>query len=83
MASQENDRAQMDRIRAFRGLPPLRDTRQLMFEQVAAARCYIDRASGTTNPAAQRRDEMHAFMSIFHPEVPAEKVRQMASQVSA
>lgn len=70
----DRERAEMDRIRAARGLPPLRDTRQLMFEQVAAARCY---ASSITSSEHQQRVELSAFMSIFHPEVDAETLRSM------
>ncbi len=68
------EQQEMDRIRAARGLPPLRSREQLMTE-VAAARCYIDRA--VTNPRKQEELELLAFMSIFHPEVPRERVLAM------
>ncbi len=44
-------------------------------ERVEAARALINGSR-----ASQERIEdmeLHAFMSIFHPEVPAEKVREM------
>lgn len=66
------EKAHMDRIRAARGLPP--QTRENLMEQVAAARCYV----GTiTNPEHQRRAEISAFMSIFHPEYSTEQVREL------
>lgn len=45
-------------------------------KRVEAARLYINRVPHTAERAAEL--ELHAFMSIFHPEVPAEKVREMA-----
>lgn len=73
------EQAHMDRIRASRGLPPLRSREQLMNE-VAAARCYIDQAC--SSPKQQRRAELAAFMSIFHPEVPDERVCSMMRDVA-
>ena len=75
MTRRKREQEHMDRIRAARGLPP--QTRENLMEQVAAARCYIDRASRTTDPEAQRRIELTAFMAIFHPEVDADEVREM------
>ena len=75
--SRKTEQDRMDAIRAARGLPPLRDTRQLMMEQAAAARCYLDRAVSATNPATQRSLELRAFMSIFHPEYSAEQVTDL------
>lgn len=73
--SRKSERAHMDRIRALRGLPPL--TRENLFEQVAAAQCYI---STCRNQAKADELSMHAFMAIFHPDYPADKVREMAAQ---
>lgn len=69
----KKEKAHMDRLRAVRGLPP--QTRENLMEQVAAARCYIDRA--TSNPETQRKLEISAFMSIFHPEYTDEQVREL------
>lgn len=55
------------------------DTRIEMFNRVAAARCYVDRA--IRNPVTQEQAELSAFMAIFHPEVPDDKVRQMVRDV--
>lgn len=45
-------------------------------ERVKAARCYIDNSRA---PQERIEDmELHAFMSIFHPEVPAQTVREMS-----
>jgi hypothetical protein len=71
----ETQQEHMDRLRAARGLPPL--TREGLMNEVAAARCYLDRAVSTTNPEQQRKLELTAFMAIFHPEVDADKVREM------
>jgi hypothetical protein len=66
------EQARMDRIRAARGLPPL--TRENLFEQVAAARCYI---STVRSQQTAEKLELHAFMAIFHPEYSADDVRKM------
>lgn len=44
-------------------------------DRVKAARCYINQAVHSQKHAEDL--ELEAFMSIFHPEVPAEKVREM------
>lgn len=55
------DQQHMDRLRAVRGLPPLKSRDQL-FEEVAAARTFID------GQWHNRPDlDFMAFMSIFHP----------------
>lgn len=69
----KKEKAHMDRLRATRGLPP--QTRENLMGRVAAARCIIDR--GIMNPERQRRAEIAAFMDIFHPEVPHDRVREM------
>lgn len=44
-------------------------------ERVQAARCYINQ---TVNSQERAEDlELEAFMSIFHPEVSADKVLEM------
>lgn len=58
----ETNQQWMDRIREARGLPPL--TRESLFEQVRAAKCYI---STIYNPERQADVELAAFMHIFHP----------------
>jgi hypothetical protein len=69
---QQREQAHMDRIRAARGLPP--QSRDALFERVAAARCYI----GTANSEQHRRRlELHGFMAIFHPEISPERVLAM------
>jgi hypothetical protein len=55
---------------------PAPGSRDEIFQRVAAARCYVDRA--VSNPDTQTKLELHAFMAIFHPEVPHEKVRDLA-----
>lgn len=46
-------------------------------ERVMAARCFINQASRA--PQDKIEDlELHAFMSIFHPEVPVATVREMS-----
>ena len=45
-----------------------------MKERVEAALCYMNTARTAEQ---QRKLELHAFMSIFHPEVAPEKVREM------
>lgn len=47
-------------------------------ERVVAARCIIN---GSRAPQERIEDmELHAFMSIFHPEVPAQTVREMSRE---
>jgi hypothetical protein len=47
-------------------------------ERVKAARTYIN---GRGGPQEKIEDlELHAFMSIFHPEVPADTVREMSRE---
>lgn len=46
-------------------------------ERVIAARAYINQA-GPRDGDQQADLELHAFMSIFHPEVPVQSVRDMA-----
>lgn len=58
----ETGQQHMDRLRAARGLPPL--TRESLFEQVRAAKCYLSSDTGRGKPGL----EMLAFVSIFHPE---------------
>lgn len=45
-------------------------------ERVKAARCIIN----ATRASQERIEdlELHAFMSIFHPEISADKVREMS-----
>ena len=73
----ETQQQYMNRLRAVRGLPPMDagNIRQQMMEEVAGARCWIDRV--VRNPESQKRAELSAFMSIFHPDVPDETVRNM------
>lgn len=84
MAKQTKAQIRMDQIRAVRGLPPLRSLEQIdredMMTRVAAARCYIDRACN--NERSQRRAELSAFMSIFHPEVSHDKVHELIRAVA-
>lgn len=65
MSQRQGETAQqwMDRLRAARGLPP--QTRENLFEQVAAARTFIE-GQRTNRPDL----ELFAFMSIFHPDHP-------------
>lgn len=44
-------------------------------KRVEAAQLYINRVTHTAERQAEL--ELRAFMSIFHPEVPPEKVREM------
>lgn len=44
-------------------------------ERVKAARTFINNAVGNQDRAEDL--ELHAFMAIFHPEYPVEKVRRM------
>lgn len=72
----ETNQQWMDRLRAARGLPP--QTRENLMEKVAAARCYV----GTiTNPERAKEVELVAFMDIFHPEVPQERVQELRRAV--
>jgi hypothetical protein len=57
------------------------DIRAELMRRSEAARAYIDRAMN--NPERQREAELHAFMSIFHPEVPLDRVREMARDLGA
>lgn len=68
----KREKAHMARLRAARGLPP--QTRENLLERVASVQCY---ASSIINPERQRAVELHGFMAIFHPEVSAERVREM------
>jgi hypothetical protein len=74
----DKQQAHMDSIRAARGLPP--QTRENLMERVAAARTFVDRAC--TSPRQAKRAEMSAFMSIFHPEVPQERVLEMIRSIA-
>ena len=67
----ETTQQHMDRLRAVRGLPPLRDKMML---RAQAAVCIID----TMSEPAKKRARLHAFLSIFHPEIPADKAAEMA-----
>lgn len=50
------------------------DDRSRLFDRVAAAKTYI----GSVHSQERAEDlELAAFMAIFHPEVPPEKVREM------
>lgn len=69
--------AKMNRIREFRGLPPMRSRDQL-FEEVRAAQTY---ALSIRDPIRQEEVELSAFMAIFHPDVPGERVRDMLRDV--
>jgi hypothetical protein len=57
----ETDRQWMDRLRAARGLPPM--SRDGLFEQCRAAKCYV---SSISNAERQADVELAAFMHIFH-----------------
>ena len=61
----------MDRLRAIRGLPPQRHE---IMDRTRAAVCYLN----ATNDGGDGHAAIYAFMSIFHPDVPTETVRQMA-----
>lgn len=62
----------MDELRAARGLPP--QTRDNLMNRTRAAVAYV----GTAHSETQREKlALHAFMDIFHPEVPVERVREM------
>lgn len=68
----ETNEQYMDRLRAMRGLPPMRQDPQIM-DRTRAAVGYINTSRlGRDDPAA-----LAAFMSIFHPEYSEEKVREM------
>lgn len=58
----ETQEAYMDRIRASRGLPPMREDPQIM-RRTRAAVAFIN---GTN---ASEAAKMAAFLDIFHPEV--------------
>lgn len=75
----KKQRDHMDRIRAARGLPP--QTRDNLMERAEAARCFVDRA--VYSPRDQRRLELSAFMSIFHPEYSDDRVRNMMRQLES
>lgn len=59
----ETGRQYMDRLRAVRGLPPMKDRDQL-FHEMRAAKCILSADGFRGRPGL----EMLAFMSIFHPE---------------
>ena len=81
----EKTQARMDRLRALRGLPPLRTNDPRVeaanqMERVYAARCLIDATANHDN-ARTRSLELRAFMSIFHPETPQKMVDDMVRDV--
>ncbi len=68
----ETNQQWMDRLREARGLPP--QTRENLMGRVAAAQCYVNTIA---NPERAREVELVAFMDIFHPEVPQERVQEL------
>lgn len=48
-----------------------------MMERVKAARCFINQATRASQERVEDL-ELHAFMAIFHPEVPVQQVREMS-----
>lgn len=71
----ETEQQHMDRLRKARGLPPVRTERDLMMDRTRAAVAYIGTAFSPSQAEAMK---MHAFMDIFHPEVPKDRVHMMA-----
>jgi hypothetical protein len=51
------------------------DLREQLMARSAAARAYIE---ACLSPARQERAKLFAFMSLFHPDVPDDRVREMA-----
>ena len=51
-------------------------------ERVRAARAYLNQA-GSRDTTRQAVVELHAFMALFHPEVPVHKVREMSYDLKA
>lgn len=69
----ESQEQYMDRIRAVRGLGPMMEDPEIM-GRTRAAVAYISTAP---NERIRNRLSLSAFMSIFHPEVKDETVREM------
>lgn len=46
-------------------------------DRVRAARAYLNQA-GSRDPGRQADMELHAFMALFHPEIPTQTVREMS-----
>lgn len=57
----ETQEQYMDRLRAVRGLPPMREDPQIM-ERTRAAVCLI-------NTGCSETAKLSAFLAIFHPEI--------------
>ena len=55
-------------------------TKKTLMERSRAAKSYL---ASIHDPARQAEVELHAFMALFHPEVPQEKVREMGRDVKA
>lgn len=66
----ETEQKHMDRLRVIRGLPPQREE---MMARTRAAVAFINGGQSYNHEGLK----LSAFMSIFHPEVSDQDVRQM------
>lgn len=64
--SRKSDQEHMDRIRAARGLPPLRTQEDVdnLMERTRAAVCLLN-----ADRASSEASKLSAFLSLFHPEI--------------
>jgi hypothetical protein len=73
----ETNQQWMERLRKVREV--MDDPKYMM--RVQASREYLNRTQGS-NQAQEKRRELIAFMSLFHPDVPQDEVMKMARETT-